>query len=141
MIQIFIIIGSAIYILLGLLHGFYTFLDVRRPRYLVPRDVGVLAAMRESSARLSAEINLWQAWLGFNFSHSLGLLMFGGVFLYIGVFYPVWFADSTVLQLCAVVISSAYVILSVKFWFSRPAIFTGAATVCFVLAAILSHLR
>lgn len=141
MIQILIIIGSAIYVLLGLLHGFYTLQDTLRPRYLVPRDAELLAAMRDASARLNAEINLWRAWLGFNFSHSLGLLMFGGAFLYIGFFHFSWFAESTLLQFFVVLVSATYVILSLKFWFSRPAIFTGAATVCFVLAAILSHLR
>ena len=141
MFQIFVIIGSVIYVLLGLLHGFYTLQDVRRPRYLAPRNTELLNAMRESAVILDAEINLWRAWLGFNFSHSLGLLMFGGAFLYIGVFHPLFFAKSSLLQLCAILASATYVFLSLKFWFSKPAIFTGVATVCFILAAALSYLQ
>ena len=141
MFQLFVILGSGIYVLLGLLHGFYTLQDVRRPRYLVPRDAEVLSAMRETSVVLNAEINLWRAWLGFNFSHSLGLLVFGGAVLCSGVFYSSWFENSKLLQICAILVSAAYVFLSLKFLFSKPAVFTGAATICFVLAAIIPYLR
>jgi hypothetical protein len=40
--------GGGIFVLLGLLHALYTFLDIGRPRRLVPQDPAVARAMAES---------------------------------------------------------------------------------------------
>ena len=93
----------------------------------------------DRSIALHPKINLWQAWLGFNLSHSLGLLMFGGAFLYVGIRHSSLFSQSVLLQGCAILISAAYLVMSLQFWYSRPAIAWGIAMACFVLAAALSH--
>ena len=73
-------IGGVIFVLLGLLHALYTFLDTRRPRRLVPDDPAVSAAMARSHLRLTrGRTTMWQAWVGFNFSHSLGVVLFGAL--------------------------------------------------------------
>lgn len=138
MVKLFVIIGASIFVLLGVLHALYTFQDLENPRNFAPRDENLRAAMQNSSVGLSSEINLWKSWLGFHFSHSLGLLMFGGAFLYIGVFHPQLFAQSTLLKICSVLIPAIYLLLSLNFWFSKPAIFSGISMSCFILAVILS---
>ena len=79
-------IGGGIYVVLGLLHALYTFLDIRRPRRLVPDDSAVSAAMARSHLRLTrGRTTMWQAWVGFNFSHSLGVVLFGALGITTGI--------------------------------------------------------
>lgn len=138
-VQILIIVGSSIFLLLGAVHTVLTLQDLGKPRNFTPRDANLRAAMQQSAVALHPKINLWKAWLGFHFSHSLGLAVFGGVFLYVGIFYPVLFSQSPLLQGCSVLVSAVYVVLSVKFWFSKPAIYTGISMLCFIMASLLSY--
>jgi hypothetical protein len=46
-------LGGGVFVLLGLLHALYTFLDIVRPRRLVPQDPSVARAMAESQLRLA----------------------------------------------------------------------------------------
>jgi len=138
-IRALLIVGSSISALLGAIHGVLTLMDLGNPRSFTPVDATLRIAMQRSSIALHPRINLWQAWLGFNLSHSLGLLMFGGAFLYIGIRHSSLFSQSVPLQGCAILISAAYLVMSLQFWYSRPAIGWGIATACFVLAAALSH--
>ena len=72
--------GGGVFVLLGLLHALYTYLDINRPRRLVPRDPAVAQAMANSNLRLSGTgTTMWRAWVGFNFSHSIGVVLFGAV--------------------------------------------------------------
>lgn len=139
MIQWLIIAGSAIFLLLGTLHGLLTFRDLRQPRAFTPADSVLRAAMQQSAIALHPKINLWRAWMGFNLSHSLGIVMFGAAFLYLGILDPSLFSRSLLLQACAIAISASYLLMSLRFWFSRPAIGSAASMTCFILATVLSH--
>lgn len=139
MVQIFIILGSSIFVLLAVIHGVHTLQDVIEPRNFTPRDTELRVAMQQATVAFHPKINLWQAWLGFHFSHTLALLMFGGAFLYIGIFQQALFSRSLLLQSCSVLIPATYVAISLKFWFSNPAVFAGVSMACFILAAALSN--
>ena len=139
MVQLLIIVGSSIFVLLGIIHAVLTFQDIGNPRNFTPPDAELRAAMQQSAIAFHPKVNLWQAWLGFNFSHSLGLVMFGGAFLYVGIFHPLLFSQSRLLQGCSILVSAVYLVLSLKFWFSKPAIGIGISLVCFILAAVLSY--
>jgi len=70
MIATLLILGGAVFGVLG----------VRNPQYLVPVDPSVAQAMANSALRLSGgRTNMWRTWIGFNFSHSLGLLLVAGL--------------------------------------------------------------
>ncbi|HEX8452247.1 MAG TPA: hypothetical protein VF647_09140 [Longimicrobium sp.] len=139
MAQALVISGGSIFLLLGVLHGILTLRDLRNPRTFTPRDPELRRAMQRSSIAIHPATNLWKAWMGFNFSHSLGLMLFGGAFLYVGVFVPAAFAESPLLQGCAVGVSAIYLVLSLLFWFSKPAVGSGLALACFILAAIQAY--
>ena len=53
MIAILLIVGGAVFSVLGRLHAIYTLLDLRNPRRLVPADPAVAHAMANSALRLS----------------------------------------------------------------------------------------
>lgn len=138
MAQLLVAIGGSIFLLLGVGHGLLTLRDLKDPRAFTPRDPELRKAMQQSSIAFHRTINLWKAWMGFNLSHSLGLVLFGGGFLYVGLFAPGAFAASPLLQGCAVAVSAIYLVLSLLFWFSKPAIGSGLGLACFVLAILLA---
>src|SRR6201997_4932986 len=82
---ILLILGGAVFGMLGAIHAIYTFLDLTNPRRLVPVDPSVAHAMAHSALRLSGgRTDMWRAWIGFNFSHSLGLLIVAGLAVWAG---------------------------------------------------------
>jgi len=127
-------LGGGIFLLLGILHALYTFLDIREPRRLVPHEPSVALAMAESPVRLArGGTTMWRAWVGFNFSHSLGAILFGmlcvGAGLVLGTLVvPAW------ILFVLVLIALLYVGLSVLYWFRIPTMGITLATVCLVIA-------
>src|SRR5438128_10195724 len=85
MIAILLVLGGGVFGGLGGLHALYPVLDVRNPRRLVPVDPSVAHAMANSAVRLSGGgTDMWRAWIGFNFSHSLGVLLFAALAIWAG---------------------------------------------------------
>jgi hypothetical protein len=74
-VQLLLIVGSSIFVLLGVVHGVLTLQDLSNPRNFTPRDAELRAAMQQSAVAFHPKINLWKAGLGFHFRHSLGLVM------------------------------------------------------------------
>lgn len=118
--------GAVPFLILGILHIAYTLMDERRPRRIVPRDRELVERMRVSTLVLTKETTFWRAWIGFNLSHGLGVVLFGGALVYIGTlhFDPVRNAAPEVL-VAAPVIAAIYFGLSLRYWFSIPAIGSG----------------
>jgi hypothetical protein len=80
-----LILGGTVFGVLGALHAVYTLLDLYSPRRLAPADPSVPHAMAKSALRLSGgRTDMWRAWIGFNFSHSLGVLLVAALALWAG---------------------------------------------------------
>jgi predicted anti-sigma-YlaC factor YlaD len=139
MARLLIIMAASVFLSMGALHGALTLRDLRNPTAFTPPDPALRQAMQRSSIRLHQSINLWRAWLGFNLTHSLGLVLFGGAFVYVGIFGPQAFASSLPLQAVAVLVSAVYLVLSLMFFFSIPIIGSTIGLVGFVVAASLSY--
>lgn len=131
-----LILGGAVFGVLGGLHAVYTLLDLRHPRYLVPDDPSVAHAMANSGLRLSrGGTDMWRTWIGFNFSHSLGLLLFAGLAVWGGCrvkMMPAGFMPALILIGCV------YLFLALRYWFRTPSIGVAIGTACFAAAWILS---
>lgn len=131
-------VGGGIFVLLGVLHALYTFLDIRRPRRLVPDDSAVSAAMARSSLRLTGgRTTMWQAWVGFNFSHSLGVVLFGALCLAAGAAITPLSLPGWVLLLLAA-IGLLYVVIAALYWFRIPIAGAAIGTAC-LFAAWLTY--
>jgi hypothetical protein len=131
-------LGGGIFVLFGLLHAIYMFLDIRRPRRLVPDDAAVSDAMARSQLRLArGGTTMWRAWVGFNFSHSLGAALFGALCIFVGAVIGTVAVAGWMLFLLAAV-GLLYLVLGVLYWFRTPIAGIAVATVC-LLAAWLSH--
>jgi len=135
-VAILLILGGAVFVALGGMHALYTLLDLRDPRRLVPVDPSVARAMANSALRLSGgRTDMWRAWIGFNFSHSLGVLLFGALAVWAGFrikALPVGVMPALTLIGCL------YLVLALLYWFRSPAIGVAIGTSCFAVAWILS---
>jgi len=139
MVQVLIVIASLPFLLFGVGHGAITLRDLRSPRAFTPADPALRGAMQQSSLRFHPDFNLWRAWLGFNLTHSVGLVIFGFACLHVGVFEPGLFVSSLLIQAVAVLASAAYFLVSLKFFYSRPVIGSAIGLACFLAAAGLTH--
>lgn len=137
MIRTLLSLGGGIFVLLGFLHALYTFLDIRNPRRIVPDDPAVAAAMAASKVRLArGGTTMWRAWVGFNFSHALGAVLFGILCIVVGanlqsLAVPPW------VLLLFVAISALYLALGVLYWFRIPIGGLAIATACLLIAWLM----
>lgn len=123
-------LAGAIYGLLGALHALYTFLDMRDPRRIVPDDPAVITSMQASKIRLTrGESTMWQGWVGFNLSHSLGALLFAAACFIVAACLR-RFAFSPWVLLALACVSALYLLLAAQYWFRIPIVGTAIATAC-----------
>ena len=130
-----ILAAGAIYLMLGSGHGALTLVDVMRPQTFTPVDDNVRIAMQGVPIRLHPHTDLWRAWLGFNLSHSMGVVLFGAVLIAIGLTGVTAYLDHLAWQIGTILFSLTYVVVAHWFWFWIPALGSGAATVCLLVAS------
>jgi hypothetical protein len=129
--------GGGVFVLLGLLHGIYTYLDIDRPRRLVPQDPAVMQAMAKCNLRLSGTgTTMWRAWVGFNFSHSLGVILFGTICIGAGAVLGTMVLPAWILFLF-VVVASIYLAVGQLYWFRIPVAGIVLAEVCLLIAWLM----
>jgi hypothetical protein len=130
-------VGGSVFAILGLLHAVYTWADTRTPRRLVPDNPAVIEAMSTSSVRLSrGGTTMWRAWVGFNFSHSVGALMFGFGCIALALSLRSIMPPKSVLLIPAG-IGCVYLWLAVRYWFRIPVLGIAAGTLCLGAAWIM----
>jgi hypothetical protein len=129
------LIGAGLFALLGVAHGVLTLRDLQLPRSFTPTDEQLRRSMAEAPLRLAPQTTIWKAWLGFNLSHSLGLLVFGTFFGALAWHDFGVVAENPVLRFSAVGVGLSYLALALRFWFWVPAVVSAAGTACFVLSA------
>lgn len=99
-----------------------------------PRDAGLEARMKAVSPRLTREITMWNAWIGFNASHSLGAMLFGAFYAYMAIARPAVLFGSLFLLALGLAFLAALLALAKTYWFRIP--FRGilCATVAYSVA-------
>ena len=136
MITVLLILGGVVFVVLGGLHAIYTLLDLYNPRRLVPTDPSVARAMANSALKLSrGGTDMWRAWIGFNFSHSLGVLLLGALGLWAGLRMAALPAG---VMAALTLIGCSYLVLALRYWFRTPAIGVAIGTACFAAAWVRS---
>ncbi|NOQ78398.1 MAG: hypothetical protein GQ546_03250, partial [Gammaproteobacteria bacterium] len=79
--QVFIIVGASIFGISGFVHLIYTFYTNK----FDARKSSVTAAMKTTSPILTKETTMWDAWIGFNASHSLGAILVAAFYIPLAV--------------------------------------------------------
>jgi hypothetical protein len=109
--------AGLIFLAMGTLHGLLAVRDVTNPREFTPTEESVRIAMQGTRLAFNPRVNLWEAWLGFNLSHSVGVVLSGGCLLFLaGPYFPA-FAGSHLVQGFAAGVAAVYLILSLRFGF------------------------
>ena len=131
-----ILVGTSglIPLVLGSLHLTYTFWGPK----LLPRDAGVIDAMKGTTMVITRETTVWQAWIGFNTTHSMSLMLFGLVYGYFALARPEVLFGSPFLQGVGLVTLAAFLVLSRAYFFSIPLAGMAIATVLYVAGLVLA---
>ena len=79
--RILIAACAAIILFFGSVHLAYTFFTDQ----LTPVEGQMETAMKRVVPRISSGTTMWKAWVGFNASHSMGLMLFGLIYGYLTV--------------------------------------------------------
>ena len=122
----FIAASASVILFLGLVHLLYTF---RGPN-LHPRDPDLIARMMTVSAVISRETTMWRLWVGFNATHSFGLILFGALYGYLAISHREFLFNSWFLLAIGFALLLGYAVIARLYFFTSP--FRGI-----VLAAVL----
>lgn len=134
-----ILVGSSAAILfyLGSVHLGYTLFT----HEFSPTDGQLETVMQQVAPRISSETTIWKAWMGFNVSHSMGLLLFGLIYGYVAVCRWEELQTSYFLAGIGFLMLLGYVLLARIFWFKAPLNAVSAATLLYVAGFIYAFTR
>lgn len=134
MAQSLIIIGAAIFGILGLVHLMLTFFSDKFEAH----NSAVSASMKSERINITKETTIWKAWVGFNASHSLGAILIALIFIPLVIQTPSVVMDSLYYLSLLALYSAVYLFLAVKYWFKVPVIGFAVAGLCFWASLALS---
>ncbi len=128
--QSLIAASAGIVFALGGIHLCYTFFG----NAFSPREAELERQMKAVSPILTREISMWNAWVGFNASHSLGAMLFGAIYTYLALAQEALLFGSPFLLSLGFAFLSALLALARVYWFRIP--FRGilCATVLYAVA-------
>jgi hypothetical protein len=127
--SVFIAASAAVIFLLGVVHLWYTF----RGHNLHPRDPELISRMMTVSPVITSETTMWRAWIGFNATHSFGLILFGALFGYLAMRHSAFLFQSWFLLALGFALLLSYAAVAKVYFFTAP--FRGV-----VLAMVLYSL-
>lgn len=111
-----VLASAAVVLALGLIHLLYTF----RGNNLEPRDGDLLQSMKQAHPVLTRGTTMWRAWVGFNTTHSLGLVMFALVYGYLALAAPRLLFNAGFLGIVGLVALLAYTAVARSYFFRAP---------------------
>src|SRR5262249_4361867 len=109
-------LSAGLIAVLGFVHLLYTFHGSK----LHPRDGELRSKLENASLVLTRETTMWKAWIGFNASHSLGLILFGAIYGYLALAHSQLLFRSGFLLLTGFMMLVTYAYLGKRYWFSLP---------------------
>jgi hypothetical protein len=114
--QTLIAASAVIFFTLGTIHLVYTFASNK----FSPRDAALEARLREVSPVISRGTTMWNAWIGFNASHSYGAMLYGVVYGYLAIFRLDVLRTEPFLLVAGAAFLAGFAIVAVRYWFSIP---------------------
>lgn len=99
-----------------------------------PRDPETEVRMKQDAPQLTRRTSMWNAWVGFNGSHSMGPMLFGAVYAYLALFHGAMLFASTFLLGLGLVTLLGYLVLGLRYWFRTPVMGLLIAMACYLAA-------
>jgi len=133
--RLLMVVSAFIILALGLIHLVYTFWGPK----LLPRDAALIDAMKAVPLAITSNTTVWKAWIGYNASHSMALILFGLVYGYLAIVQPNALFGSSFLQLVGFLLLAGLAILGRAYWFAVPFAGISASLFCYVASVVLSR--
>ena len=133
--RILMVLSAGIIFTLGVVHLAYTFWGPA----LTPRDPALQASMNQISPVITQETTMWRCWVGFNASHSMGLILFGLVFGYLALAHGQLLFRSPFLLIVGLAMLVGIVVLCKVYFFSWPLKGVSISLACYVASIALSR--
>ena len=135
--RILMALSASIILTLGAIHLAYTFWGPK----LIPRDPALQISMKQVSPVITKETTIWQCWVGFNATHSMGLILFGLLFGFLGLAHGQLLFQSPFLLLVGLAMLGALVVLCKVYLFSVPLIGVSIALACYIASIAVSRFQ
>jgi hypothetical protein len=132
--SILVAASAAIAMMFGGMHLLFTF----NGHLLHPRDPVATAAMKATTPFITRQTTVWRATLGFNATHSMGLMLFGLIYGYLALAQTVVLWRSGFLLTVGLITLIAYVVVAKIYFFSTPFRGVTLATLLYV-AGVVAH--
>lgn len=133
-----IVAGAVVFFVLGALHFRMTVADLKEPKKFAPAKPGLLGELQNTRMAFRKDLkSFWRTYLGFHFSHSIGIMFYALTVIYCALVRPDVFADIYA-RVGVVVFGAAYVALSRSFWFVIPFVgsLSGVALIAIGMAML-----
>ncbi len=133
--RVLMVLSASIVLMLGAFHLAYTF---QGPE-LTPRDPSLQVSMTQISPVISTETTMWRCWVGFNASHSMGLILFGLVFGYLAIAHSTILFRSPFLLIVGLAMLGGMAALCKFYFFSSPLTGISISLGCYVASIAISR--
>jgi hypothetical protein len=133
--RLLMVLSASILLTLGAMHLAYTF----RGTGLAPRDPALQVSMSRISPGLTNETTMWRCWMGFNASHSMGLILFGLIYGYLALAHHQLLFRSPFLLLVGLAMLASLVVVCRLYFFRSPLIGVSISFVFYVVSTALSR--
>ena len=134
--RILMVLCASIVLTLGVLHLVSTFWGPS----LTPRDPALQISMSQSSLIMTNETTMWRCWVGFNASHSMGLILFGLIFGYLALVHGQLLFRSPFLLAVGLAMLGGLIVLCKVYFFSWPLTGINISLACYVVSIALSRM-
>src|ERR1700733_693016 len=129
------VLSASIVFTLGVVHLIFTFWGPN----LTPRDPALQISMNQIAPVITKETTMWRCWVGFNSSHSMGLILFGLVFGYLALAHDQLLFESPFLLIVGLAMLGGLVVLCKIYFFRAPLTSISLSLACYVLSLALSR--
>ena len=133
--RLLMVLSAGILLSLGIMHLTYTFWGTN----LTPRDPALQVGMSRVSPVLTRETTMWRCWIGFNATHSMGLILFGLIYGYLALAHDQLLFRSPFLLLTGFVMLAGLIVVCRLYFFTAPLIGVSISFVLYAVSAALSR--
>jgi hypothetical protein len=133
--RVLMFLSASIVFTLGVVHFVYTFWGPN----LTPRDHALQISMSQISPVITNQTTMWRCWVGFNASHSMGLILFGLVFGFLAAAHSQLLFHSPFLLVVGLAMLGGLVMVSRIYFFSAPFAGISVSLACYIASIALSR--
>jgi len=135
--RILMVFSAGITFTLGVIHLVYTFWGTM----LTPRDPALQISMSQIAPVITKETTMWRCWIGFNASHSMGLILFGLVFGFLALVHDRLLFQSPFLLVVGLAMLGGLVVLCKLYFFSAPLTGISISLACYLVSISIALSR